>query len=125
MPILFTHLLFGLAASGIAAAAFRKSRLQLHLLGFLAFAFIMPDIDHLVRWEPSMSGLIFPASLADLVKGIFGPREPSLLHFWIFPGIAAASAVALNKFDSRLWAYAASMAIGWAVHLLLDGVMLF
>ncbi len=125
MPILFTHLLFGLAASGIALVAYRKSHLPLFFLGCLTFAFIMPDIDHLLRWEPSMTGLIFPTSVADLVKGIFGPREPSLLHNWIFPGLAIVSTVALRKLDDRYWRYAAAIAIGWAVHFALDGVMLF
>ncbi len=125
MPILFTHLLTGLAAAGFIFAAYRKSRIDMLFLGWLAFAFIMPDLDHLLIWEPSMAGKILPFSLEDLAVGLFGPRSPSLLHWWLLPALVVPAAIALRMKGNHYWEYLAAAALGWAVHLILDGVLLY
>ena len=125
MPILFTHLLSGLVASALMLAAYRKRSVPLLLLGWTAFAFMLPDLDHLLVWEPSMAGKILPSSLQDIVAGLFEPRRPSMLHCWALPALLAAAAAALRLRGSERWRYVAAAALGCSVHLLMDGVMLF
>jgi len=125
LPILFTHLLSGLAAVSIMLAACRRSRPSVFLLGWAAFAFIMPDLDHLLIWEPSMAGKILPSSLQDLAVGLFGPRSPSMLHCWLLPALLVPPALALRHRGYLLWGYLAAAALGWSVHLILDGALLY
>lgn len=124
MPILFTHLLFGAAFLGAIALFYRRhlTHPAVYVLG--ALFFLLPDLDHLLYWDPSMWGLIFPSTLEDLLREIFVPRLPSLLHNWIFPiSIVSLTALGLH-YGWREWKYLAILAAGWAVHLLLDGVLL-
>jgi len=125
LPILFTHLLSGLAAVAIMLATCRRGRLPPILLGWAAFAFVMPDLDHLLIWEPSMAGKILPTSLQDLAVGLFGPRSPSMLHCWLLPALLVPAALAIRQRDHPLWGYVAAAALGWSVHLILDGVLLY
>jgi hypothetical protein len=125
LPILFTHLLSGLAAVALMLAACRRSRPSAILLGWAAFAFIMPDLDHLLIWAPSMAGKILPSSLQDLAVGLFGPRIPSMLHCWLLPALLVPPALALRHRGCLPWGYLAAAAFGWSVHLILDGVLLY
>jgi len=121
LPIAFTHLLSGII---IGVYFITKKPRSFPLLAVGLAAFLLPDIDHLLYWEPHMAGLILPMSFSDLFAG-FGPRPPSYLHMWLFPAAAALSAAILRSKGNRLWQYAALLSIGWAVHLALDGVLLF
>jgi len=84
----------------------------------------MPDLDHLLVWEPSMAGKILPSSLQDLAVGLFGPRSPSMLHCWLLPALLVPPALALRHRGRLPWGYLAAAALGWSVHLILDGVLL-
>jgi len=84
----------------------------------------MPDLDHLLVWEPSMAGKILPSSLQDLAVGLFGPRSPSMLHCWLLPALLVPPALALRHLGRLPWGYLAAAALGWSVHLILDGVLL-
>lgn len=124
MPILFTHLLFDIAALGTTYLIYRRRLTPPVVYVFGVFFFLLPDLDHLLYWHPSMWNLIFPLTLEDLLRGIFVPRPPSFLHNWIFPiSIASLTALGLH-YGWREWKYLAILAIGWAVHLILDGVLL-
>ena len=97
MPILFTHLLFGAATLGAMALFYRRHLTPpaVYVLG--ALFFLLPELDHLLYWDPSMWSLIFPLTLEDLLRGIFVPQPPSFLHNWIFPVfIASLTALGLH-----------------------------
>jgi hypothetical protein len=72
-----------------------------------------------------MAGKILPSSLQDLAVGIFGPRSPSMLHCWLLPALLVPPALALRHRGCLPWRYLAAAALGWSVHLILDGVLLY
>jgi len=123
LPIAFTHLLSGIIIIGAYFIAKKPRCFPLLAVGLAAF--LLPDIDPLLYWEQYMASLILPSSFADLFLGLFGPRPPSCLHMWIFPAAIALSAAVMRSKGNRLWQYAALFTIGWAVHLALDGVLIF
>jgi hypothetical protein len=122
LPIAFTHLLSGIIVVGAYFIIKKPQSLSLLVVGLAAF--LLPDIDHLLYWEPYMSGLLLPLSFADLFAG-FGPRPPSYLHMWVFPAAIALLAAVMRSKGNNFWQYVALLAVGWAVHLALDGVLLF
>ena len=124
MPIVFTHLLSGIAITGACFLIMKKPR-SLPLLAVGLASFMLPDIDHLLYWEPYMANLLLPTSFSDLFEGLFGPRSPLYLHMWLYPAVMAVSAVGLERSRNRSWRYLALIAVGWAVHLALDGVLIF
>jgi len=123
LPILLTHMLSGIAVMGAIALVYRHhSPKKIYVVGVLFF--ILPDLDHLLTWQPSMLGYIFPVTLWDLLKDIFVPRHPLLLHNWIFPASLAVLTVVGFRYGWSMWKLLAILTLGWAVHLLLDGVLL-
>ena len=72
LPIVFTHLLSGIAITGACFLIMKKPR-SLPLLAVGLASFVLPDIDHLLYWEPYMANLLLPMSFSDLFKGLFGP----------------------------------------------------
>ncbi|MDD1775818.1 MAG: hypothetical protein LUP94_00520, partial [Candidatus Methanomethylicus sp.] len=114
MPIEFTHLLSGVIVLGIYWAA--KKPVPLTLLSVGLIAFLLPDLDHLLYWEPYMAGLLFPLSLTDLFSG-FSLRHPSYLHLWLFPAALILAAFLMRRRANPYWKYIAIVAVGWTVHL--------
>jgi len=132
LPILFTHFLSGLLATAIIWLLYREKSptATFYLFGILCF--MLPDIDHLpgilTGWNPELLWLLIPKTPLDLIKGIFTPRNPFLLHNWIFPATSTLLAAIWNLLKSpsktlpiktRHWII---LALGWATHLALDGV---
>lgn len=124
MPIEFTHFLSGVMILGVIGLFYRRKLTHPFFYVWELFTFMLPDLDHLAFWDPAMISHIFPTRWEDLFEGLFTPRSPFLLHFWGFP--LAVTAVAIyGKFHRKSWwKYLAVLAVGWATHLALDGVML-
>jgi len=125
MPIVLTHLLSGIIVVGVLALAYPKKLSNPFVFVVMAGLFTLPDLDHLAFWQPSMVNKILPTSFWDLFTGMFVPRQPLLLHNWIFPAIFALAAIVAYRYRWNKWGYIAILSIAWATHLLLDGVMLF
>ena len=123
MPIVFTHFLLGVVVLGAVWLIYR-SRLT-HPLFYLwgVSTFMLPDLNYIAIWKPSMGSEILPTAWEDLFAGLFVPHEPFLLHFWGFPIIFAGLTVGAYVAGWRQWKYLASLATGWTVHLVMDGVM--
>jgi len=126
MPIVLTHFISGIFVTTLLFLKYRNT-IQSRMLWFgFPFLFIIPDIDHLIYWQPSMLASIFPQSLADLVAGIFAPRPPSLLHNWYIPLALFSVGIFLFKiYPKKMHLIFFLFAIAWGTHMLLDGVMLW
>ncbi len=125
MPIAATHFISGMIATALLYAKYRDSLEPRWLWLVFPFLFILPDLDHLLYWQPSMLGMIFPLSLGDLVAGMFGPRPPSYLHSWLIPVALCAVAVYPKMTDKRMRFVLLVAALAWATHMLMDGVLLW
>jgi hypothetical protein len=90
----------------------------------MAGLFTLPDLDHLLIWQSSIVNMIFPMTLLDLFVGIFNPRPPFLFHNWLFPTMFTLIAIVAYRYHWDKWSFIAVLSIAWAIHLLLDGVML-
>jgi len=124
MPILFTHLISGVLAVGVLGLLCRRT--LIHPLFYLwgVFAFLLPDLNYLPIWHPCMAGEILPSTWEDLFTGLFTPHPPFLLHCWAYPTIIAALTAVTYRGGWRGWKYLAVLALGWAVHLTMDGITL-
>jgi hypothetical protein len=84
---------------------------------------VLPDLDHLLNWDPKYLSRIFPAFLFQGLKLAFRETAyPLILHFWLWPLILLAAALLLRK--RSVHAYLLAAGAGWALHLALDGVLL-
>lgn len=124
LPLEFTHFLAGVVVVGTMGVVLHGK--LTHPIFYLwgMFTFMLPDLDHLAYWESSMVSKIFPVTWESLFYGLFVPRDPIILHFWGFPFAAIALALYGKFCGWRHWKYLAILAVGWATHLALDGVML-
>ena len=125
MPILTTHILSGIIILAPIFLLYRKNFPSPYLFLIFIVFFALPDIDHLFYWQSSMNNEIYPLSFQSLFAGMFQPRQPNLLHDWIFPATIAATSGIFYACKSTYWKYLAILALGWSVHLALDGVLLF
>lgn len=125
MPIVATHFISGVIVTALLYAKYRDSVGPRWLWLAFPFLFIIPDVDHLLYWQPSMLGLIFPLSLGDLFAGMFGPRPPSYLHNWLIPLGLFAMGIYSKITDKRLRFVLLVAALAWATHMLMDGVLLW
>ena len=124
MPIEFTHLLSGVAVVFVTSLIFRRKLTQPIFYLWAVFVFMIPDLDHLTFWNSEMLSLIFPDKWEDLSSGLFVPRQPFLLHSWIFPIVIVIGTVFSRNRCLKWWKYLGILAIGWAIHLTIDGVKL-
>jgi len=125
MAIEFVHFLSGVAMVGVIALIFRQKLTYPIFYLWAVFTFMLPDLDHLLFWNSKMLSSLFPRTWGDLSKDLFSPRHPILLHSWLFPAIIATIAAYSRHHGLKCWKYIAILAMGWAVHLAIDGVMLF
>jgi hypothetical protein len=125
MPIVATHFISGVAVTALLFWRFRDRLEPRWLWLAFPFLFIMPDVDHLLYWQPSMLGLILPLSLGDLFAGMFGPRPPSYLHNWFIPVGLLALGLYPKITDGRVRFVLLVAALAWATHMLMDGVLLW
>lgn len=125
MAIEIVHFLSGVAMVGVIGLIFRRRLTHPIFYLWATFTFMLPDLAHLLFWNPEMLSSIFPRTLEDLFEGLFSTSHPFLLHSWLFPAIVAAISLYGRHKDVRQWKYLAILAEGWAVHLAFDGVMLF
>jgi len=82
---------------------------------------VFPDIDHLLFWNPEFLAKLFPRYLTEGLS--FSLRTnvyPCYLHLWLWP-IVLIAIVIVKK--GKLSAYLLAAAAGWALHLVLDGVI--
>jgi hypothetical protein len=90
------------------------------------FAGIMPDLDHLLCWNPSFLGSIFPTRW--IGEGLVGwmEHDPGFpLHLWIWPILLSLTLGAVVKFYPSHTLVAELLfaaTVGWISHLALDGV---
>ena len=124
MPIEFAHFLSGVAAVCVIGLVFRRRLTHPIFYLWAVFTFMVPDVDHLAFWNYKMLSALFPHTWEDLTSSLFAPRHPFLLHSWLFPAAIAAGMVYCRSRDLKWWKYLAILAVGWAIHLAMDGVML-
>ncbi len=124
MPIEFVHFLSGVIVVGALALLLRQRLNQPFVYLWSIFVFMLPDVDHFLFWNPEMLQGLFPRTLQDLYIELLSNRHPLYLHSWLFPAAIAAIAVYGRKRGFKHLKYVEVLALGWAVHLILDGVVL-
>jgi len=83
---------------------------------------VFPDIDHLLFWSPDFLTKLFPRSLTEgLSFSLRTSVYPFYLHLWLWPLILIAAVIAKK---GKLSKYILAAAAGWALHLVLDGVIM-
>jgi hypothetical protein len=85
MPILFTHLISGVLAVGVLGLLFHPKLTHPFFPLWGVFSFLLPDLNYLPIWHPSMASEILPSTWEDLFSGLFTPNPPFLLHCWAYP----------------------------------------
>ncbi len=125
MPIEFVHFLSGVIVVGTVSLIFRRKLTHFIFYTWALFTFMLPDLDHFLFWNSRMIAALFPKTLEDLYKDLFSTRHPLFLHYWLFPVTVSVVAAYGRQRGLKAWKYIAILAVGWAVHIALDGVMLF
>lgn len=83
-----------------------------------------PDIDHLY-WMRIELRQIIPFTIWDLFNWELRIVDNPLnfLHYWIYPiALLALLALPIKALADRRW-YVLGAFLGWAIHLILDGVV--
>ena len=114
----------GLFAGLVALLAWRLLRPNSAWLFVFTIAFfgVFPDVDHLLCWNPMFLHSILPRYLTDGIAFSLRTRVyPRYLHLWLWPAIMSALAFLFKREGLRTYPVAA--AVGWVIHLILDGVL--
>ncbi|MCJ7506062.1 hypothetical protein MUP05_06290 [Candidatus Bathyarchaeota archaeon] len=99
-------------------------------LPVIVFAGLMPDVDHLLCWDPVFLSRIFPARWWG--QGLAWMPRIDLavsalpLHLWMWPSVLVlAAGILVKRYPSKMLLAKAlfSLAIGWGCHLAMDGVL--
>jgi hypothetical protein len=117
----FWHGLFAGLAALLAWRFLKPNPAWLFVFTVVLFG-VVPDADHLLCWNPVFLYSILPRYLTDGIA--FSLRTnvyPCYLHLWVWPTIISALALISRREKLRMYLIAA--AIGWGVHLILDGVL--
>mgnify|MGYP007084710262 CR=1 FL=1 len=117
----FWHGLFaGLAA--LLAWRLLKPNPALLFVATVMFFGVLPDADHLLCWNPAFLYSILPRYLTDGIAFSLRTKVyPCYLHIWLWPVTISAMALAFGR--EKLRTYLVAAAIGWIIHLVLDGVL--
>ena len=117
---LFWHALFtGLIA--LLACRLVKPNPAWSFLSIATIFGIMPDMDHLLCWSPDFLLRLIPRHLTEgLSLSLRTYVYPCYLHLWLWPLILVTTAILAKNRKNR--EYLLAMAVGWALHLALDGV---
>jgi hypothetical protein len=118
---LFWHAVFALL---LALATFRLIKPNPGSLFILVTAFfgVFPDLDHLLCWNPEFLTKLIPRHLTEGLAFNLRPFVyPCYLHLWLWPLIVITATILAKKRKHRELLLA--MAVGWGLHLALDGVI--
>lgn len=118
---LFWHLVFAILLAVLLYRLTLPNPAHLYLLTAIS-AGALPDLDHLLCWNPKYLTQLFPTYLGEGLTLILRTSVyPCILHLWVWPLSILATALLMRK--SRLHIYLAAAGAGWALHLALDGVL--
>jgi len=100
-------------------------------LGVVVLAGVLPDVDHLLCWDDIFWERILPFKWWENLGVSWMPRAPVVLriplHMWLWPLILAFALEVVVKFypsHTLLTEVLFAATVGWALHLLLDGILL-
>lgn len=118
---LFWHLIFTLLLALLLYRLTSPNPAVPHLLTTFS-AGAIPDLDHLLCWDPIYLSKLFPTYFGEgLTLALRTNVYPYLFHLWLWPIALLAAAAILRK--RKLHTYLIAAAAGWALHLALDGVV--
>jgi len=118
---LFWHLIFALLMAVSLYALTTPNPAVLHLTATVS-AGVLPDVDHLLCWNPKYLSQLFPTYFGEgLTLALRTNVYPYILHLWLWPLALLAATAILGK--RKLHTYLIAAAAGWALHLALDGVV--
>jgi len=118
---LFWHLAFALLLAALLYRLTFRNPAVFHLLTIVS-AGVLPDLDHLLFWDPKYLSELFPRFLGEGLA--LTPRTdvyPFILHLWLWPLTLLAATFILRK--RKLHTYLLATCAGWTLHLALDGVL--
>ena len=118
---MFWHALFSFVLAVLLYRLAKPNLAWLYLLATVS-AGVLPDVDHLLSWNPAYLAHLFPRYLGEgLTLGLRTSVYPCILHLWLWP-LFLLSIVILKR-GGKLHPYLFAVAAGWALHLALDGVL--
>lgn len=118
---LFWHALFSALFALLLYRLVKPNPARLLLLTVMFFG-VFPDLDHLLYWRPNFLNMLIPRYLTEGLS--FSLRiyvYPFYLHLWLWPLAMITTATIARKLKHR--EYLVASALGWALHLALDGVI--
>ena len=121
MLYLLWHVVIALA---LALLLYRPRGLNPHGLHVVTVVFggVLPDLDHLLAWDPKYLLRIFPWHLWEGLTFAFrSPVSSAVLHLWVWP--LSLLVVGLLAKERRFASYLLAVGVGWGLHLVLDGVV--
>ena len=118
---LFWHFLFALVLAVLLRRLVAANPAGL-FIGTIVSAGTLVDTDHLLLWNQSMLSEIFPTYFPEGLTFSFRTSVyPMILHLWLWPLLLIAAALLIRSRKARMYLLAG--AAGWALHLVLDGVL--
>jgi len=80
------------------------------------------DVDHLLAWNPENFSRLVPTYFWEGLTFAFRMSVyPMILHLWLWPLLLAAAALLVRSSKARKYLFAG--VAGWALHLVMDGVL--
>ena len=117
----FWHGLFAGLAALLAWRLLKPNPAWLFVSTVIFFG-VFPDADHLLCWNPMFLYSILPRYLTEgFAFSLRTKVYPCYLHLWLWPMVVSVLALVFRREKWRIYLVAA--AIGWIIHLVLDGVL--
>ena len=118
---LFWHFIIALS---VGLLLYRPRNLRPHgiCVAIVVMAGGLPDLDHLLAWDPKYLQRILPWRLWEGLAFAFrSPVTSTILHMWVWPLLLLAGGLIGRK--KQIGNFLLAAAMGWALHLVLDGVV--
>ena len=118
---LFWHLAFALLFAALLHRLTFRNPAVSHLLTTVS-AGVLPDLDHLLSWDPKYLSELLPRFLGEgLTLTLRTNVYPFILHLWLWPLTLLAAGFILRR--RNIHTYLLAACAGWGLHLALDGVL--
>jgi len=118
---LFWHLVFAVLLAVFLYRLTLPNPAHLYLLTAIS-AGVLPDLDHLLCWNPEYLSHLLPTYFGEGLTVILRTSVyPYILHLWLWPLSILAASLLMRK--NKFHIYLAAAGACWALHLALDGVL--